>query len=107
MFITPPYLPGCTHLCGMTYGFSGSRSSTGGRSLPILGDCWKEAGLGNGSVTEPTASELPPPELSPPPGEVPPPPLQALSTAVPATSAEPYRKRRRESCEGSILGPPL
>ena len=34
MFNVPPYLPGWTQLCGITYGFSGSRSATGGRSWP-------------------------------------------------------------------------
>ena len=32
MLMVPPYFPGCTQLCGMTYGLSGNLSSTGGRS---------------------------------------------------------------------------
>src|SRR5690606_31018331 len=54
----PPYLPGFTQRCGITYGFSGSRSSTGGSS-PFstssfsIGASWKDAGLGKGLVSDP------------------------------------------------------
>ncbi len=90
MLILPPYLPSVTQLCGITYGFSGSRSSTGGRLLSMLGAWLNLAGLAMGSVAEPTALEPPvsvpppaPPPLSPPLGE------QAASATEPATTADP------------------
>ena len=60
MLSLPPYLPSVTHACGMTYGTSGSRSSTGGRLLSMLGACWYLPGTASGSLDEPTAWEPPP-----------------------------------------------
>src|SRR5699024_6581784 len=85
------------------YGFSGSRSSTGGSPmLSSIGACWYLPGLATGFDSEPTACE----PLSPcPPCVDPPPPegVQLASATDPASTAEPYRNERREKRPRSIV----
>src|SRR4051794_35125040 len=101
MFSRPPYLPAVAQECGMTYGFSGSRSSTGGNELSMFGAWLYLPGLAIGVACEPTAPD--PPLLSPPPplgvlplGE------QAARATDPATTAEPYKNLRREMLPSSM-----
>ena len=100
MCTSPPYLPLVTQLCGTTYGFSGSRSSTFG-SLPAftrsasIGASVNDAGLGSTSDGEPLAPVAPAcPSLAP--GVLPASSPQLASSIVPATAAAaPNRTCRR------------
>src|SRR5262245_54543103 len=101
MLSVPPYLPVVSHLCGTTYGLSGSRSATFG-SFPAFtcsassGDSPKRFGGSSGLISEP----FPAPVFSPEAGwsgplSCCPPSEQAASTTAPAATAERCRMLRR------------
>ncbi len=105
MCTSPPYLPLVTQLCGTTYGFSGSRSSTFG-SFPDLtrsasiGASVNDDGFGSTSDGEPLAPVAPAcPSLAP--GVLPASSPQLASSIVPATAAAvPSRTCRRPTSPG-------